>query len=158
MKTKLRLLKKSDFKQIKDFLPSMWFTHSTNSDLVSENYLKQLSVTKYLQKVLDDKNQQGYVAIHEEKIVGFIKCEKRKCPSFYHRKYEIYIDDLIVLEDYRRRGIATSLVKKCLSYAKNQNIRLVITKIWGFNKGSKSLFKDVGFRRDYSYYSYRTKK
>jgi len=158
MKIKYRSLKKSDFEQIKDFLPSMWFAHSTNSDLVSEKRLKQQSVIKYLQKVLDAKNQQGYVATHEKKVVGFIKCEKRKCPDFYHHKHEVYIDDLIVLDNYKRKGIATNLIKKCKSYAKNQNICLISTKIWNFNKNSKSLFKNLGFKSDFSFYSYQVKK
>ncbi len=158
MKIKIRSLIKSDFEQIKDFLPSMWFAHSANSYLVSEKRLKQLSVIKYLKKVLDDKNQQGYVAIHGTNIVGFIKCEKQKCPDFYQYKHEVYIDDLIVLEKYRRGGIATNLIKKCVSYAKNQNICLISTKIWKFNKIPKSLFKGFGFQEDYSFYSYRIKK
>jgi ribosomal protein S18 acetylase RimI-like enzyme len=158
MEFQIRPIAKSDFKQVSNFLPEMWFSHSSNSDLVSKDNLAQLNPQEYLEELSQDKNQEGFVAILDNKIAGFIRCEIKDCPDFYSFKKELYVDDLIVLEDFRKQGIATKLISECVLFAKNNNIDLLTCKIWKFNGESKSLFEKFGFQEDFSFYSYRVKK
>lgn len=155
MEVKIRQLNKNDFKQVEQFLPEMWFMHSNNSNLVDESNLKEMSVSEYLDDILKDNNQEGFVAVAQNIIVGFIRCEKQKCPDFYKEEYEVYIDDLIVLEQYRNKGIATKLIGNCIVFARNNGIKLITSKIWKFNQESEKLFEKYGFKRDYSFYSYK---
>jgi len=155
MEIKIRKLEQEDFKQVEKFLPEMWFMHSNNSNLVDESNLKETSVIEYLDDILKDNNQIGFVAIFENNIVGFIRCEKQKCPDFYKEEFEIYIDDLIVLKQYRNKGIATQLIGNCILFAKESGVKLITSKIWKFNQESEKLFEKYGFQRDYSFYSYK---
>ena len=73
----------------------------------------------------------------------------------YKDRYGIYVDDLIVSEEYRDRGVATRLIEECMSFAKKRGIHLLTCKIWKFNKESKALFVKFGFKEDYSFYSHK---
>ena len=108
MNITIRAFVKKDIQEVEKLLPEMWFLHSLNSDLVSKEKLERLNVQEYLKEIIQKKNQKGFVAVIKNKIVGFIQCEKKKCPDFYKENKELYLDDLIVLKDYRNKGIATA--------------------------------------------------
>src|SRR3989338_2074504 len=107
----IRPIKESDFNQVNIMLPKMWLLHSSNTDLVSKEGVKRINPMKYLKNMIKNKNQKGFVAVTGRKIVGFIRCEIKKCPDFYKYRHEIYVDDLIVLEEYRNKGVATRLIE-----------------------------------------------
>ena len=154
----IRSLDKNDFEQVGSFLPEMWFSHSSNSDLISKKKLENLSLPKCLNDIIQDKKQKGFVAVVNNEVVGFIRCEIKKCPEFYTFKNELYMDDLIILKEYRDQGIATKLLEECVLFAKKNKIDLLTCKIWKFNKESKEFFKKFGFREDFSFFSYTLNK
>ena len=150
----IEVLVENDIAAVASILPKMWLSH-TASDLVSESNLKSMSAYKYLKEALDDPNQILYVARINNEVAGFIRCEIRETPHFYKERKEAYIDDLIVVEKYRRQGIATKLVEECISWAGKKGVSLFTCKIWEFNEAPAKLFEKFGFRRDYSFYSRR---
>lgn len=153
MKTEVRLVTENDFEQIAGFLPDMWLSHALNSKLVNKEGLLKLDVLEYLKQVYRDQKQRGFIAMCENKIIGFIRCEIRDCPDYYNFKDEIYIDDLIVLKAFRKQGVATELISECISFANDKDIKLMTCKIWDFNNESRALFEKLGFKRGFSFYS-----
>ena len=158
MNVQIRKMKTGDFNEINTFLPKMWFFHASSSALINKNALNRIDLQKYLFNIYQNKNQEGFVAVLEGRIIGFIRCEIKNCPDFYSFQKELYVDDLIVLKKFRKKGVATKLILKCFEFGQNNNINLFTCKIWKFNKESKSLFKNLGFQEDFSFYSYQIKK
>jgi len=158
MQLTIRPLLKKDIKQVSSFLSEMWFFHAENSSLINAKNLKKLNVNTYLKKIFKSKNQTAFVASLDNEIVGFVRCEIKKCPSFYYSKKEVYIDDLIVLEKFQKKGLAKKLINECILFAKKKKINLVTSKVYNFNKKSKALFEKKGFKEDYCFLSYKIKK
>lgn len=149
----IRELEREDFDQVKEILPKMRFLHSQNSHLVSDLKLKETSLESYLTKILSEESQKWFVAIHNKNIIGFVKCTIQKCPSFYKELKELYIDDIVVKEEYHRQWIWSQLVNKCRDLAKNNTIKLITCKVREFNSNAQKLFQNLWFKKDYSFYS-----
>ncbi len=90
-------------------------------DRVNENH--------FIRVILDDPNyekESSYVAINEGQIVGFISSVAREGilgADGRGRPYEKdygYIKGLFVLENYRRKGIASALFDKAIDYIKSK--------------------------------------
>jgi len=74
-----------------------------------ESYLSKKPSDGYLLKLLGDETFFALAAFADDRIVGALAAyELRK---FEQERSEIYIYDLAVDMDYRRRGIATALIR-----------------------------------------------
>lgn len=74
---------------------------------------------KYADKndLICNYNSFAFVAKDDEKIVGVITGH-----SYYD---EVHISDFVVLEDYRGKGIGTSLIRKAEEYHKNKGFESI---------------------------------
>src|SRR6266540_4219683 len=70
----------------------------------------------YLEMFLADARCITVVAMDGHKVIGGLVAYE--LPKFEQERKEIYIYDLAVLEEYRRRGIATGLIVTLKSIAR----------------------------------------
>lgn len=86
-----------------------------------------------------------FVAEFEEKIVGM---------ALYYFSYStwkgrsIYIDDLVVLENYRRQGIGDRLLKEVLKVAKKEKCGKVHWQVLDWNKPAINYYRKIGAEFD----------
>ena len=57
-----------------------------------------------------------------------------------------YIDDLCVLEKFRRQGIGRALIEHCKKEAKLRNCKNVDLGVWSFNKDAIAFYESCGLR------------
>ena len=89
---KYKLLEKEDLKLMKEII------EDDNMDFDLNN----------LQKFLNDKNNYGFIAKEENKIIGFIYGYSLLKPN---GKYMFYVHSVGVLPNYQGKGIAKELFK-----------------------------------------------
>lgn len=126
--------------------------------LISKSKLELTPVERYLRECGKEPGQYVFVAEHDKKIVGIIRCEIQDAPDIYVEEKQLFIDDLSVVPGFRHKGVATRLINQCLEIAEIKNIKLVTSKIYAFNKKAADLFEKIGFKRDYSFYSLKLDK
>ena len=56
----------------------------------------------------------------------------------------LYLDDLYVLEPYRRQGIATALLHKLFEIARNENCNRIRWQVLNWNENAIQLYKKYG--------------
>ena len=56
----------------------------------------------------------------------------------------VCLDNIYVLPDYRRRGIATKIFEKVESWAKKQGAIRLDLHTWDFNKGAIAMYEAMG--------------
>lgn len=77
---------------------------------------------KYLEEHLN-KDIYFFLEIIDDKIVGTLGLQIIKyMPTCLKSGIEGYICNVYTLQEYRRNGICTSLVKKCIKFAEENNI------------------------------------
>jgi len=90
-----------------------------------------------------NKSELVFVAVHNEKAVGFI------CGQLYssicYSSLQCEITELFVSEGYRRKGIATKLIKHLeLEFIQN-NVPEIIVKTGINNLNAQKLYENCGY-------------
>lgn len=105
---------------------------------------KEVSKTKIDLRILKELKKEGffvYAALIEKKFVGWIH-------SIYVPKIGkwttgiMYIDELWVSSDFRRKGIATALIKKVIEIKDELGIDCI--RVYTDNKAAKNLYEKCG--------------
>ena len=81
----------------------------------------------------------NFVAKEDDKIVGIIMGH-----SYYK---EVYIDDLIVLEEYRNKHIGTKLIETVENYFENKGFENINLTTYKFQ--APEFYKKCGFKIDF---------
>ncbi|MDD3480890.1 MAG: GNAT family N-acetyltransferase [Patescibacteria group bacterium] len=146
-------LTEADIAETSTLLLEMWLLHAERSRLVSSDKLKSLNIGDYLTETINDNDQIFLVAKNGNEVVATIRAEIQKTEDFYQENNQLYIDDLFVQKEFRRTGIAKSLINECQRFGKERGVKLMTCKLYEFNGESKELFKSLGFTPDFSFYS-----
>lgn len=115
-------------------------------DLIKELaiYEKALHEVKITQEELENDgfgdNPVFWIIVAEldNKIIGM---------SFYYIRYStwtgrnIYLEDLVVKEEYRRLGVGKLLFDETVSVAKTQNVRQMIWQVLDWNEPAINFYK-----------------
>lgn len=127
LKVEIRLLKTSDYSAIFD----LW-KNTSGMGLRSIDDSEE-GIKRFL---LRNPNT-NFVAVVDEKIVGVIMAGNDGRRG--------YIYHLAVQTEYRRRGIASVLVKKCLIALENEEINKAALVVFSDNKSGNSFWQKLGF-------------
>jgi len=73
-----------------------------------DTYMEKQPDDDYLRELLGNKQFIALAAVSENRVVGGLAAYELK--KFEQERSEIYIYDLAVYEEYRRKGIATALI------------------------------------------------
>lgn len=92
----------------------------------------------------------NFIALYENKIIGTIKC------GYDGRRG--YLHHLAVKKEFRKEGIATALINKCLLNLEKKGIPRDKVRVFVLdtNKAALKFWKYIGFKEDI--YDYRTLK
>ncbi|MBN1923220.1 MAG: GNAT family N-acetyltransferase [Nanoarchaeota archaeon] len=93
----------------------------------------------------DFKKQNVYVAVVDNRMVGFITFSKKLLfDEFYGGKY-VFLDDFAVDNNYRGKGVGKKLYKIVLDYAKKNKANIKVDTLVT-NKKTIKLYKKLGFK------------
>ncbi len=110
-----------------------------------ENKIKYEIFSKIYETKWNNENSYYIVAIKDNKIVGvlimevFIQLHRAKKTSF--------IDDLIVKEEYRNKGIGKLLLQNAISYAKQQDCEVIELTSFLSNENAHRFYENNGFKK-----------
>jgi ribosomal protein S18 acetylase RimI-like enzyme len=102
----------------------------------------------WLKSTLDNDNSSLVVAEHTGTIVGAILYNIKVNPadSIYNERIFGYIEELIVKESFREKGIGKKLLDFAISDLKNRDVNEIELNVWENNKLGQEFFKKYGFK------------
>ena len=74
------------------------------------DYLNDGDIKAYFSSFVGDDDNVAFVAIGENRIIGYITVYIQRQPSFWKVKHVGHISGLMVRQEHRRSGIATQLL------------------------------------------------
>lgn len=93
----------------------------------------------------------AWLAVQDSRIVGLCFGKIRKTPEndVCHQRQIAFIEDLYVLLEYRRQGIATALLTQAQQQAQEEGARSFELCVWGFNEQAFRLYERLGMHAQY---------
>jgi aminoglycoside 3-N-acetyltransferase I len=111
-----------------------------------ESYESAIPSDEYLNKLLARQDFIPLVAVADGKVVGGLAAYV--LTKFEQERCEIYIYDLAVLEDHRRKGIATGLINKLREIAREIGAYVIYVQADHGDDPAIKLYESLGVRED----------
>ena len=100
----------------------------------------------YLKGLLESDNFIALIALQNETVVGgLVAYELRK---FEQQRSEVYIYDLAVASEHRRRGIATKIIHELMTIAKQRGAYVIYVQADLGDEPAIALYTKLGARED----------
>lgn len=124
----------------------------------NESYIGNRPTRKYVNKLLKNKMFIPLIALDEGKVIGALAAYELM--KFEQERSEIYIYDLAVIENYRRKGVATSLINrlKKIAYERGAYIIFVQADTDEEDKPAISLYSKLGTREEVLHFDIEVKE
>lgn len=113
-------------------------------------------VEQAFEHFLKDSDSKAYIAIQDETPVGYIlfKVKDSIESAFKYSSRTIYVDQVLVLENYKGAGIGEQLMDKAYEFAREHEIDRIELDHWSMNLTARYFFDKHGFQ----YYNERMYK
>ena len=138
----IRDLGKEDLISLKvlldDLNNAIKFKHEINEKDLNSIYV---NIDKY------PEIYSNYVAIENDKIVGFLSIVFYK--TFLHKGGTALINELIVAETHRNKGIGKKLIQKAIESAKSRGMDEIEVGTEITNTKAQNFYKKTGFNEEY---------
>lgn len=128
-----------DYEAVKIIISELHKMHVENRpDFYLEN---ECPITLKEYKSLLKKEKISIAFVVNNKIAGI-------CLATIKNRIEksIYIDDIFVLSEYRRQGIATKLFEQIKEISKDIGAKRIDLTVWQFNKSAFDFYKSLGMK------------
>jgi len=112
--------------------------------------------------IKEDRVEKGtlWIAEVDGKAVGYAHCRMRSIHGkrtfnellFVHTDRDMGQSKIAVLPSYRRRGVATSLIRKALNHYKHMGVDLAVVVAYSDNKAAEELLRKLGFTHNELFY------
>ncbi|MAX81663.1 MAG: hypothetical protein CL843_15990 [Crocinitomicaceae bacterium] len=113
-------------------------------------------ITNAFKRMLENGNTIAYLAKDENKpigyLLGFIK--DRPDSAFQYKKSVLYIDQIVVTQEYQNSGVGQLLMDRAYEIAKVKQVTEVQLDFWSGNQSAEHFFLRNGF----DYFNHRMKK
>ena len=111
-----------------------------------EHYCAKPPSDEYLQKMVNNPMFIPLAAFFGEKLVGAITAYE--LPKLEKQCSEIYIYDLAVAKEYRRRGIAIQMIRKLQQIGKERGVNVVYVQADLGDEPAIRLYEKLGVKAE----------
>lgn len=143
---KIRKAEYNDIPQIKNLLHQVNLIHHQGRPDIFK-YGTEKYNSNQLKEILSNENTPVFVADNEKgEVVGYTFCiiKQHLNDNILTDIKTLYIDDLCVDENYRRKHIGTDLLNYVFEYAKNIECHNVTLNVWNLNQDALNFYKHIG--------------
>ena len=141
----IRELRKEDYLDVFELEKQVHKIHYTNRpDLYND--VSDLFPKDYYESIIDNQNNISMGIEESGRIVAIVLSEIKETNNISvikKRKY-CYIDDIVVDENYRRKGYAKKLFEELKNKLTELDINDIELTVWPFNKSAIAFYESLG--------------
>jgi len=104
-----------------------------------ESFVKKWSINDFIYELIVNKKARYFVYKINSKTVAYV--------GEWHLEDEIHIANLAVDSNYRKKGIATELIKETMERANFLNVNIVSLEVRLSNINAINLYEKMGFKK-----------
>lgn len=98
--------------------------------------------THYIDNLLDSNHFHAFIAMDGETVVGGLTAYQ--LPMFYRSESEIFLYEIGVLQQHRKKGVAKALIEQLKQYCKDNSIKVMFVMTTMDNEPAKKLYENTG--------------
>ena len=111
-----------------------------------DTYTSKQPTDEYLRCLLASPTFIAIASLHESVVVGGLAAYV--LPKFEQERSEIYIYDLAVAENHRRRGVATAMIRKLQTLAASHDAWVIYVQADYGDEPALELYSKLGIREE----------
>jgi ribosomal protein S18 acetylase RimI-like enzyme len=146
MNIKIREAELNDYKSISTLVKEVHSLHVKNRPDVYVDVENPFTEERFKEILNDEKTRIFVVEDSNNEIIAYSIIEvmtTRNIPILKERKF-VYIDDLCVSSNHRRKGVRKKLFGYIADYAKNSGYDALELTVWEFNSDAIKFYKSLG--------------
>ncbi len=138
--------KPKDLKEIRPHLIEASLLHIRQEPaLFNLKKFTQRKMDKYYLDAIKSKTSRFFVAEVFGRIAGYIKVDFEAIPKIFKNNEILYMDDLYIVPEFRRMGIARSLLLEVEKLAKKKGLKRIQGRVYTFNSPMQNLMRSLGY-------------
>ncbi len=105
------------------------------------------AIEKAFENMLKLDHCIAYLAFNGEEVLGYMLCfiDHRAESPFTYERYDLYIDQVFVREEFRGKGISKALFEHAKAFAENMKMSRLHIDHWNYNEEAGNIFEKMGF-------------
>ena len=143
----IRLAKNEDVPQILALLRQVGRVHHLARPDIFRAGAQKYGASQVL-TMLRNPATPVFVAVGEETVLGYGFCQLQtyKNDPVLNDRTTLYIDDICVDENHRRKGVGQAVYQHILRYAGQQGCYNVTLNVWTDNPGAVKFYEALGMK------------
>ena len=136
-----------DIGRLNDLLYQVQQLHADGRPDIFKSGRKKYT-TEELSDIIGNDNTPIFVYVEDGELMGYAFCVYQlteESPSVYRRKV-LYIDDLCVDAQYRRRHIGEKLYDFVVQTARENGCDSVTLNVWSVNPSAEAFYRKMGMQ------------
>ena len=143
----IKVLETKDYNLIAEMNEEVQLLHHKLYPEIFKPY-NNSEVAKFFKDILTKETVKAFVAIENEKMLGYVLMFVNSFMEnpFQSKREFILLDQILVLENARSKGIGKLLLDEVFTFAKSLNINVVELNHWTLNESARLFFNKNGFK------------
>lgn len=103
--------------------------------------------SEFFERLLASESSTVWVAATTEQVVGVATVLLRNAPDFavFVTQQWGVLDNIAVLESWRRRGVGTALTREAERWAKSRGANWIELGVYDFNDSARAFYRRLGY-------------
>ncbi|MDR2717773.1 MAG: GNAT family N-acetyltransferase [Treponema sp.] len=136
-----------NFFELLDLSKDFFYEYENNKkEFFEVDTIDEIDIKNYFQKFIGNEKAKAFIAVINEKIIGYITVYIKDQPNYWKLKKVGDISGLMVNKNFRQNGIGTKLIIKGLEYFKQENIKYYTLFTSVNNTTAIKLYKKCGLK------------
>jgi len=149
MKTKEVLIKELDsensFSDLIELSKEFFYEYENNNrDFFGIDSIDEIDIGNYFNSFMGKETSKAYIAIIDDKIVGYITVYIKNQANYWIVKKVGDISGLMVNKNFRKNGIGSKLLKRAIEYLEQKDIKYYTVFTSVNNVNGITLYKKFG--------------
>lgn len=140
----IRKVEGKDYNSVKKLVLQVHKLHVENRpDIYLDNEPMPL---EYFNEIITDDNLNMFVYEEDERILGLLEMsiKNNKANPIAQKRKTIFIEDIVVDVDNRKKGIGKKLYQYAVEIAKQEEADAIELNVWSFNESAIKFYESLG--------------
>ena len=145
---KIKFADINDINGIRDLLLEQHTYHQKLQDQVFDKTDKFVLITdKWLLEIIESTSTHFVICEMKQAAVGLLMFSEKKTDNdSYHTKNWLYIEEMIVADSARRKGIGKALMIFIEDYARKKGVSIIKLDVWNNNQDAINFYLNNDYR------------